>query len=69
MQKDKQETARCVCNYCISCEVRSGGEGLGYLVFFDGEPTSETYGQRVRWCPGCGEQLELSTLIKKKQPR
>jgi hypothetical protein len=26
----------------------------GFLVFFDNEPKSETYGQQIESCPTCG---------------
>jgi hypothetical protein len=55
---------RCVCGYTILCEVQPGGEYIGFLVFFDGEPTSETYGQRVKNCPGCGELIGLPVLSR-----
>jgi hypothetical protein len=53
---------RCVCDRRIFCEVQPEGKHLGFLVFLDGEPTSETYEQRVKSCPGCGKQLGLSGL-------
>ena len=59
---------RCVCGYSIFCEVRSTGERLGFLVFQDNEPASETYGQRVESCPGCGEQLGLPLFFRKNRP-
>lgn len=68
MQGDQEDAAaadlRCACGYSIHCRVRSGGKGVGFLVFFDGEPTSETHGKRVWRCPGCGEQLVLPTLLR-----
>ena len=59
---------RCVCGYRISCQARSKGEHIGFLTFFDNEPTSETYGQRVENCPGCGEQLGLPLFFRKNRP-
>lgn len=56
---------RCVCGHSILCEVRSGGERIGYLAFFDDEPKSETCGQRVERCPGCGEQLGLPLFFRR----
>jgi hypothetical protein len=55
-------TLQCRCGYAILCEVRRLGEHLGNLAFFDNEPTSETYGERVESCPGCGEPLEFLKL-------
>jgi hypothetical protein len=51
---------------CAGCAARR--EHIGFLVFFDGEPTSETYGQRVKSCPGCGKQLGLSVLYLENRP-
>jgi hypothetical protein len=55
----------CVCAHRILCEVKREGERLGNLVFFDGEEASKTYQERVKSCPGCGEQLELIMLLTK----
>jgi hypothetical protein len=55
----------CVCAHRILCEVKREGERLGTLVFFDGEEASKTYQERVKSCPGCGEQLELIMLLTK----
>lgn len=59
---------RCVCGHSIFCKLRSGGEHIGFLVFFDDEPTSETCGQQVKNCPGCGEQLRLPVFFQKNRP-
>jgi hypothetical protein len=32
------------------------------LLFFDDLETSETYGERVTHCPGCGRELERGLL-------
>ncbi len=55
---------RCVCDRRILCQVQPEGEHIGFLVFVDDEPTSETYGQRIKSCPGCGEQLGLPMLYR-----
>jgi hypothetical protein len=55
----------CVCGYSILCALRSVGERLGFLEFLDNEPASETYGQRVEYCPNCGEQLGLPLFFGK----
>ncbi len=55
---------RCVCGYAILCEVQPEGERIGFLAFFDDEPTSETRGRRVKDCPSCGEQLGLPVLYR-----
>ena len=57
---DGRTALRCVCGHALLCEVRSAGEGIGVLVCFDDEPTSETQGQRVKSCPGCDEPLRLA---------
>ena len=56
-------TLWCPCGYAILCEVRRLVERMGNVTFVDDESTSETYGERVRSCPGCGEQLEFLTLL------
>ena len=58
--EDGRTALRCVCGHALLCEVRSAGEGIGVLVCFDDGPTSETRGQRVKDCPGCGEPLRLA---------
>ena len=57
-------TLRCTCGHSILCEVQPEGERIGFLVFFDDEPTSETYGEWVKSCPSCGEQLGLPLLYR-----
>ena len=56
----------CSCAYRLVCAVGRQGERLGLLDFFDDEPESESLGQRVRECPGCGEQLGLLALFAAK---
>jgi hypothetical protein len=58
----------CSCSYHILCEVRPEGERLGFPIFFDDGPESETRGQQVRSCPGCGEKLGLHLLRAQKNP-
>jgi hypothetical protein len=58
--EDGYTALRCVCGHALLCEVRSAGEGIGILVCFDDEPTSETCGQQVRNCPSCDEPLRLA---------
>jgi hypothetical protein len=55
---------RCVCDRRILCEVQPEGEHIGFLAFFDDEPTSETYGRRIKYCPHCGVQLGLPLLYR-----
>jgi len=68
VQMEEVTTLRCGCGHEILCEVRRAGEHLGFLAFFDAESRSETYGERVEHCPGCGEQLELPMLFAKNRP-
>jgi hypothetical protein len=66
--EEKQTTEaklRCVCGHRVVCKVQSEGEHIGFLAFFDDEPTSETHGRRVKSCPSCGEQLGLGRLYPK----
>jgi DNA-directed RNA polymerase subunit RPC12/RpoP len=65
--KRVQEAAalRCECGYAILCEVRREGERVGFLAFYDGEPTSETYTKQVESCPYCGKQLGVFMLSLK----
>jgi hypothetical protein len=53
----------CKCNYGISCGVRREGERLGFLVFFDDQEASETYGEQISWCPGCGARPDYHLLL------
>jgi hypothetical protein len=57
----------CSCAHPIFCKVKREGERLGFLVFFDDEPTSATYGEHIKDCPGCGEQLGLRVLLAQNQ--
>jgi hypothetical protein len=58
-------TLQCACGYAILCEVRRFGECLSTVAFFDDMPTSRTHGEKVESCRGCGEQLEVLTLLPK----
>jgi hypothetical protein len=60
-----KEAARsvCACAHRLFFEVERAGERLGFLRFFDDEPKSATYGQRIQDCPGCGERLGLPALF------
>ncbi len=62
-------TLQCPCGYAILCDVRCFRERLGTLAFLDNEQTSQTYGERVKSCPGCGEQLEVVRLFSKSMGR
>jgi hypothetical protein len=58
----------CACGYSISCEVHPEGERIGYLAFFDDEPASEAFGERIESCPRCGQQLGLPLLYRINRP-
>lgn len=53
----------CACGYKVRCGVTRYGDQLGGLVFFDGEKTSRTQGEKVRQCPGCNSRLDLADLL------
>ena|SRR5215207_3240190 len=57
-----RRSVHCVCTYPILCEVRQAGGRLGFPVFFDDGPESETRGERVSSCPGCGRALGIHLL-------
>jgi hypothetical protein len=57
---------RCLCSYPISVVLLGAGEQLSTITFFDGEPMSETYDERVRECPSCSERLGLHRLLPRK---
>jgi hypothetical protein len=57
----------CVCGYSILGAVRSAGGRLGSLEFLDNEPASETFGQRVEYCPSCGRRLTLPLFFGRDQ--
>lgn len=54
---------RCVCGHRLSVELREKGERICNAVIFDQEPSSDTFSERVRECPGCGVGLGLHTLL------
>jgi hypothetical protein len=69
VQEEEEAVAlRCGCGHGILCELRREGERLGFLAFFDNEPTSENYTAHVGNCPGCGEQLGISIFFSKNRP-
>jgi DNA-directed RNA polymerase subunit RPC12/RpoP len=68
MQEETTEAKlRCVCGHRIVSEVWPSGKHIGYLAFFDDEPTSGIYRQRVKSCPSCGEQIGFSMLHRKNR--
>ena len=58
----------CSCSYQILCELRGEGKRLGFPVFFDDQPASETHGEQPTSCPGCGQSLGLHMLQPQKNP-
>lgn len=58
---------RCACGHRLLCKVRSEGERLGMLVFFDADGANETFLGRITECPGCGDRLGAEVLIPRKQ--
>ena len=60
---DEEETRLvCACTHRLFLSWSARGERLGFLRFFDDEPKSATYGQRIQDCPGC-ERLGLPALF------
>jgi hypothetical protein len=59
----------CGCGYPVSCQVEREGARLGFLAFFDDEPTSSTYGERIEHCPECGSSLALDNLLSREPHR
>ena len=68
MQVEEAAALRCGCGHGILCELRRAGTHLGFLAFFDDEPRSKTCGERIKHCPGCGEQLGCPMFLSKLQP-
>ena len=58
---------RCLCSYPISVVLLGAGEQLSTITFFDDEPMSETYDERVRECPSCSERLGLHRLLSRSR--
>lgn len=54
---------RCLCSYAISVALVEAGDQLCTIIYFDGEPMSETYDERLRECPSCSERLGLHRLL------
>lgn len=54
----------CPCGHAILCQVRSLGERLGALAFYDNAASTTTHddAERLESCPGCGEPLEFLRL-------
>ncbi len=63
MLEELAALVRCACGYRISVELSDEGARICDVALFDNEPTSDSRGERVRECPGCGVGLGLHTLI------
>lgn len=59
----------CVCGHAMSVLPKSTEEHLCILDFFDDELSSESFGERVLECPGCGERLGLHRLTGRSKPK
>ncbi len=53
----------CSCAHKIRFEVRYD-EDFVNLIFFDGVETSETYGEQITQCPGCGGRSFAERLLE-----
>lgn len=53
----------CSCAHKIRFEVRYE-EDLAYLGFFDDVETSETFGEQIGQCPGCGWRSFAKRLLE-----
>lgn len=61
--EERAALVRCACGYGISVELSDEGARICNVMLFDNEPSSDSHGERVRECPGCGVGLGLHTLI------
>jgi hypothetical protein len=52
----------CVCGHAMSVLLRGKDKHMCTLDFFDNDPSSASFGERVIECPGCGERLGLHRL-------
>jgi hypothetical protein len=60
---EQAAVVRCACGHGILSEVLRKGERLATVAFFDEEEASETHGEQLQWCPGCGQRLAVHTLL------
>jgi hypothetical protein len=64
MQREVTQLLCMKCGHGISCGVSREGERLGcFLVFFDDQGVSETYGERIAYCPGCAARPDYHLLL------
>jgi pyruvate/2-oxoacid:ferredoxin oxidoreductase beta subunit len=71
-QETPEQQAAVLCRACghgIYLKLERKGVRLGLLAFFDDEPSSPTYGERVQQCPGCGKSLAIHNVLTKKSPQ
>ena len=67
---EQQTAVLCsACGHGIYCKLERKGVRLGLLAFFDDEPSSSTYGERVEHCPSCGKRLVIHNLLTKNSPK
>ena len=59
----------CPCAHCLLCKVEGDGRSLSFLRFTDEESERTTYGERIEYCPGCGEELGLVTPFSARARR
>jgi hypothetical protein len=58
----------CPCAHCLLCKVEGDGRSLSFLRYTDEESERTTYGERIEYCPGCGEELGLVTPFSASGP-
>ena len=54
---------RCECGHDIRCVTRLSGSYLASLAFFDDRALSETHGEQIAFCPGCGVRPAVALLL------
>ena len=59
----------CPCAHCLLCKVEGDGRSLSFLRFTDEESERTTYGERIEYCPGCGEEPGLVTPFSARARR
>ena len=58
----------CACTRCIFCKMSHEGKRLGAVLFFNDGLASETCGERIEFCSGCGEKLGGRVLLAGNSP-
>lgn len=67
MVGEPEARLRCSCGHGIAVELRGEGLRVATVAFVDDEPGSDTRGERVRECPGCGARLGLHALAPRSR--